>query len=103
MIGPVRLGGSDYHDGVLSQITGVLGVASGDVDWTIHVSDTAEGTTTASAFDASGTWVAGLNYSDHPRARGGSMIFKLTGAEMVRWSLERITAVVRRAGRSRKG
>ena len=102
MIGPIRLAGNTYYDGVLSEIRGVLGKDSGDVDWELLPDDTAEGTVEASTFDYSGTWEAGLNYADHPRCRGGSMILKLSGAESRRWSLERITATITQAGVSRK-
>lgn len=102
MLGPIRMGGNDYEDGMISEIYGKLAEDSGDVDWGIYTADTAEGAVMASTAAASGTWVAGLNYKEHPRVRGGSMIVKLSGAESVKWAYESGSVIREYAGRSRK-
>jgi len=54
------------------------------------------------AASATGTWSAGLNYKEHPRVRGGSLVIKLEGADAAKWAYESGSIIREYAGRSRK-
>lgn len=99
--GPIRLGGRNLNDGIITELVGTLGVDSGNVTWSVLVNDTPEGVSTASAFET-GTWVAGLNYNNHPRARGAAFILKVANAESRRWAMESAHAAVKKTGTTRK-
>jgi hypothetical protein len=100
--GPIRLGGEDYHEGLLNELIADAAGSSGDITWEVLVDETHQDATTASAF-ASGTFdTEGRNYTARPRARGGSFILKLSNAGDVAWSVERMTAVLKRVGRQRR-
>ena len=103
--GPVRLGGDDYRDGMLQELSVALGEDSGDVDWSVVVGSTHERLTEEAAF-ATGTFTVythgGLNYVVRPRARGGSFALRLSNGQSGRaWSIEKATMVQRRLGRQR--
>jgi len=99
-IGPIKPG--SMGDGRLDELAAVLAEDSGQVTWEIMTADTPEGAVEeTTAFDT-GTWSAGLNYTDRPRCRGGAVVLKLSGAEDQRWALERIAAVIAPLGRLRK-
>lgn len=94
-LGPIRLGGNAYTDGILLSMAGTLGAGSGDVTWTVYTADSAEGLVTASA-GPTGTWTAGRNYTVWPNRRGGAMIVELGNAEADRaWAFEGIAALVK--------
>jgi hypothetical protein len=97
LIGPFRLG-DEYHDGMLTEITGILDQQSGAVTWSVLVGDTAEEAVGASAF-AAGTWNAGRSTATYPRARGAAAVVKVSGA--TRWAMESIVAVVQQLGKQR--
>jgi hypothetical protein len=105
VIGPIRLW-DDYSIGSLVELIGT--VAEGcKVDWELRVADTPEAVMSAAAFKT-GTWTAGLNYKDRPRAKGGCFTLKIKkgtladGETRAHWALERILAVIEQAGRQRK-
>ena len=100
--GPVRLGGDDYHVGMLMELIGVTSKKSGEVDWEVLVGETHEDALGPNVF-ASGTWDrAGLNFKARPRARGGSFFLRLSNGLAKRaWSVESITAVVAQRGKQR--
>ena len=101
MLGPLRLGGDDYSDGVLSELVGAMASDSGGVKWSVLVGKTHEAVVTASAHKT-GVWAAGLNAKSHPRSRGGSAIVKLENNETNRaWAPERLSAVLSRRGKQR--
>ena len=103
VIGPLRVGGDDYHDGILSEIWGTLAGNSGQVTWGVQPSDTPEGAVTATA-TASGTWSEGLNPRTHPRVRAGSAAIKIENAETDRsWAVEQMGAILTRGGKHRIG
>lgn len=88
-IGPIQLGVPGELDGLLNEISATLGAASGDVEWSVHVGDTAEAAFAAEAFE-SGVWTAGLNLRNRPRARGQVAYLKLKGSDRSRWAFEGI-------------
>lgn len=103
--GPLRMGGSDYDKGLLTELIGVLAQNSGDVDWSVRVGETQESVLNADNFET-GTWQTqdwgGLNFKTRVRARGGSVMFRLSNGEPDRaWSVERITAVMHGIGNQR--
>ena len=96
-LGPIRLGGNAYTDGILLSMAGTLGAGSGDVKWTVYTADSAEGLVTASATGRpTGTWTAGRNHTVWPNRRGGAMIVELENADADRaWAFEGIAALVK--------
>jgi len=98
-LGPILLGGDEYIDGVLEELIGVLDAESENLTWAVHVGATAQEAYESTAF-ASGTWEAGLNYTERPRAGGHVMYLKLSSTK--RWSVERITGILRTSGRLRR-
>jgi len=103
-LGPMSLGGGggDYSEGLVVELVGSTAVSSGDVDWALKVGKTHEAAFNAAAF-VSGEWnTAGLNLKSHPRARGGAFCLKLSNGETnATWAVERITAVIKTAGKQR--
>ena len=98
--GPINIGGV-YYDGVVSELICELGEKSGDVRWDVYVGETAESVSSGTSF-ANGVLSEGLNYKHHPRARGGSMILKLSSNDHEPWAVERVTMLVERAGSQRR-
>lgn len=84
--GPVRLGDAT-HDGLLTELTAVLGEGSEDITYGVYTADTMEQVFT-STVRQTGTWVAGLNYTDRSRTRGGAMGLKLSST--LPWAIENI-------------
>lgn len=103
LYGPIRLGGNDYQDGMISELIGTLANGSGDVAWSVLVDETSEEAAAASAF-ATGTWATDSRqrqYTARPRARGGSFYLKLANSGNTSWEVESIVAIVNRLGRQR--
>ena len=102
VIGPMRLGGSDWVNGTIYEIVATLADDSGDVEWAVMVADTMEGALDASA-SVTGTWVAGRNHTVRPRRGGGAFALRLENGETNNgWALEVLTAVIGPRGRQRK-
>jgi hypothetical protein len=105
--GPFRLGAGDYVTGKLMELIGSLDQDSGSVRWKLYVGDTHEAVVeivkNGDAPFAEGIWTPGLNYKARPIARGGSAILQIEDVDGEQWSMERITAVVKAAGRQRLG
>ena len=100
-IGPIIIAG-DGNDGLVRDLDGYLAYDSGDVTWSIYVDETAEGVFGKSAF-TSGTWSGGgLQYREHPRARGQAMLLRLGSSGYQGWSIEKVVAIVERLGVVRK-
>lgn len=100
-LGPIRLGGSDYIDGIITEMIGTLAEDSGPVTWEVATADTHEGALDASARDT-GTWAAGLNRKNRPRARGRAVVVKLENQATNRaWALDSLVGVAMRRGRQR--
>ncbi|MFA7279112.1 MAG: hypothetical protein WC100_03360 [Sterolibacterium sp.] len=100
--GPIRLGGDDYHDGIIDEVIGVTAKNGGDVGVTVYTGPSHE-----SAFDdtrpGTATWdIAGLNFKFRPRKRGASFYLKLANGQTGRaWAIERVTAKVNVGGKQR--
>lgn len=100
-IGPVHLDPNNGLEGLLTEIQGVLGGASGNVQWELRAGKSAQEAYEATA-QASGTWsLDGLNAKSYPRVRGVSAFLRIKNYGKVRWFMERMTAVIRTAGRRR--
>lgn len=97
---PIRLT-DDWNQGVLTEMVATTDNASGPIGYDILVGDCHQDILTASVF-ASGTWQTGLQHSTRSRARGGSFGLKLRNGDHQRWTVEKIMALVKRAGRHRK-
>jgi len=99
---PYRTTADPVGDGLVLALYGRLADESGAVTWSLHVGQTAEAAAKATAF-ASGTWTAGLNYAERPRARGPYFVLKITGnSDDEPWAIEEVNAVTKPAGRVRK-
>lgn len=106
LIGPFRLSDNAYFEGLLNEISSVVGKESGGITWELYVSAYAE-KAVADALDSSvtafatGTWMAGLNSTNRPRARGNAAVLKLSGSTDRAWAMEQIMVVSERLGRQR--
>ena len=100
--GPLMLGPGGMFEGAITQLNARLAATSDDVTWSIRVGETPEEAVLSDAFDT-GTWSAGLNYTDRPRARGAYAYIRLANSTAARaWALETLFMAVRKAGRLRK-
>lgn len=100
-IGPIHLDPENFDHGLLTEMIGVLGDGSGDVDWSIRTGHSAQEAYNATAI-ASGTWTfGGMNPTVYPRIRGVSAFLRLSNNTTTRWFMERISAIVKSAGRRR--
>lgn len=110
LIGPLRLGSNDWSRGLVESLIAVLGESSGNVTWSVFVGDTAEAAYksysdvtilgSGSAF-ATGTWIAGRNYTVRPQA-GGYAAYLLLSASGVAWAMEQVVAMFEQLGEVRK-
>ncbi|MFZ5832700.1 MAG: hypothetical protein ACOY3P_21645, partial [Planctomycetota bacterium] len=98
-MGPVPLA-ADGAVGSMLAMDGVLAEGSGSVTWALKPSLTFEGIASAADSD-SGTWSAGLNYTNHPACRGQAFALKIAGTPGRKWAVEQVTAHVKDAGRRR--
>jgi len=96
--GPMLLGKSGAHEGMITELIGVPAEGSGDVDWELKVGKTIERAKNATAF-TSGTWREGINRTIRTRARGYAWYLKLKGKGGAPWAMERITAGLQTSGR----
>jgi len=90
-MGPIQLNDGETH-GRLLRLHGITAASSADVTWRVLVADTAEQVSeyAKAAIEAlvagnsptnihsSGTWTAGVNHRNYPRARGLYMILLLS-------------------------
>ena len=97
--GPIRLGGDDYHTGLLEELIAALDTASNAVTWSTYTGNTFQEAYQNTTAFATGTWGPSLNYKVRPRMRGPCFYLKVssTGAAGP-WAMERITAVIKRGG-----
>lgn len=101
-LGPFHLDPDNLNEGILTELTAVLGVGSGDVDYALRTGFSAQEAYNATAL-VTGTWsIDGLNYTTNPRLRGVTGFLRLSNNTTKRWFLERITALVKPAGRRRR-
>lgn len=97
-IGPVALNDKETH-GRLLRLHGITAASSADVTWRVLVADTAEQVSvyakaaieslvasgTPANVHSSGTWTAGVNHRNYPRARGLFMILLLSSSGTWGW------------------
>jgi len=82
LLGPILLGETDYHDGLLNELIVTLGEFSGDVNWFAFTGDNSEEAFRqyqSNSFFATARLVAGYNVTHRPRMRGHSAFVKLQG------------------------
>lgn len=111
-IGPVQLNNGETY-GRLLRLHGITASNSADVTWRVLVADTAEQVSvyakaaiealaaggTPSNVQSSGTWTAGVNHRDYPRARGLFMILLLSSSGT--WGWEGAVCVMEPSGKWR--
>jgi hypothetical protein len=111
-IGPVQLNNGETY-GRLLRLHGITASNSADVTWRVLVADTAEQVSvyakaaiealaaggTPSNVQSSGTWTAGVNHRDYPRARGLFMILLLSSSGD--WGWEGAVCVMEPSGKWR--
>lgn len=137
LYGPIRLGRNEYMEGMLKELIGVLpeNVNAGDIEWSLWPGETHDEAALAHRLDgakpfARGVWSTGssddqgLQITERPRTRGGSMFLKLSGNQTVvnddgdevlnddgqvvttdsvrPWTIERVTAVIEPVGKQRR-
>lgn len=100
-VGPFQLSPNGDSEGTVLEVSAILPPDSGNVDWSLHVGDSAELAFRADPFD-SGTFVPEFNnIRSRVRAKGMAAILKLSTTGGVAWSLETIRMRVKIAGRKR--
>ena len=99
VMGPIGLN-SDLMVGTILSLDAVIAERSGDVMWEVAPSLTFEGASSATAA-ASGTWVAGINATVYPAARGQAFSLKVIGTPGRCWAMEQITGTIKEGGRRR--
>ena len=103
LLGPFHLDREGFTEGMVSELQGSLGRDSGPVKWTVMAGNSAEEAYYADS-TKEGEWSrSGLNFNARPRERGVSAFVKIAGkaGSARHWFMERVTAVIRSAGRRR--
>ena len=98
--GPIRMGISGRHDGLIQSMQAKLPEGSGQVDWALLVGDSATAALTAFEPEASGRWFPGRNLPDVVRVRGNSAYLVLSSDQP--WSVEEITLWMQSGGIQRQ-
>jgi hypothetical protein len=98
--GPIPLWGTDYMEAVILELIAVLAEKSGDVDWQVRTSKVHEAVA-AAASRAEGSFQKGLNPKKRVRLRGVAAMIRLSNSENRQWAVERISMIVRVAGKQR--
>ena len=110
LIGPIRLGGHDTHEGKLAELTGILSQHSNNVTWEIFTGETPEAAYISYLEDQqngetsrhTGTLTAGMSHRQHPRARGAACFIRLSANTVdQKWAMEAIQIRRQIAGRVR--
>lgn len=103
LLGPFHLDREGFTEGMLSELQGSIARDSGPVTWEVLTGNSAEECYYEDAH-STGEWSrAGLNNTARPRSRGVSCLVKVgaKAGSLQRWALERVTAVIRSAGKRR--
>jgi len=95
LLGPIKLGGDEHFQGLVSSLTGILDGTSGAVTWGLQVGDSPEAAATAAPL-LTGTWSGGRNYIEHPRLAGCTAYLKLSSTS--RWAMEAALLRIQRLG-----
>lgn len=100
----VPIAGLD-QEGILHSIVATLAKDSANVNWAIHVGDSAEQAFNSTAAFTGTQWSYAayryLNYTHYPRVRGAYCYVKVSDVSNNRWLLEQITADVVSCGQRR--
>lgn len=100
-LGPIKMG-DEFREGEVQDLIARMAEDSGDVDWFLYCDDSHEIVLHSSSIE-DGTWGEGLNYTDHPKRNGYSMMLRIENNSTTRsWSLEKITARLETLGEMRK-
>lgn len=109
LYGPFQLQQEGYDEGVLTELKADMGEVSGRVQWDVFAGQTSEECWIKVLSDnsrESGYWsganLSGQQYTSRPRVRGVSAIVRVKSGEIRRWFMERVTGVLRSAGRRRR-
>jgi hypothetical protein len=100
LIGPIALGATGYHDGILREVIGQLAADSGDVTLQIQVGDSVESAFNAVPRDAF-TLRAGKNLTHSPRLRGNACFLRLSSTGGTAWAMEQLSIVRESLGKQR--
>ena len=108
-IGPIRIGGSDYDEGKLTEMIGTPHAQLGSIAWTVKAATNAQALFNAASGAVStitGTWTtgsegSGLNAKDRQRIRGGACVIRLEEVSGAPWAIESIQAAIQVAGKQR--
>jgi hypothetical protein len=95
-IGPIMI--REHYEAFVKSLQAILGEESGDVDYAVHVGETAQRAFESDAFDT-GTWDASRNPVTPLNAAGHAVYVKLSSTN--RWAMETIQACLRNTGRVR--
>ena len=100
-VGPIRPAGDEYAEGIIAEIVGALATLSGPVSWELWSGNTAEEAFRSGQNIASGTFSeTGVNFTEHPRARGAAVWIKLTAPTPISpWAMEKLTIAIEPSGR----
>jgi len=99
--GPMNLGASGYHEGMVEQIQMTMAEDSGDVTWAAYYGSNAEEAASSTSNPRTGTYTGGSQFTVYPMLRGGAWRMRLTGTSGYRWAVESMSAVVRELGKAR--
>jgi len=101
-IGPLKLSGDDYHDGILHELVCSLAYNSGAVSWQVKVGLSAEEAANATSRKAGVFSNAGFNPTVRPRLSGGAAFIRLGNQDNnSEWALESLSVLIERGGRRR--
>lgn len=99
-IGPMALGGTEFDNGMVEQISVNMAADSGSVTWSVWTGATPEAAITSSN-PATGTFTGGGQKVIYPMRSGGAWVLKLVGTTGYRWACDAMTAIVRNLGKAR--
>jgi hypothetical protein len=100
-LGPIFLG-PPYGEGILHSLAIALTTDSDVVDWSVHVGQSVEEALAATAIFNGTQWtIDGLNYQQHPRARGHVAFIKIFDVSNRPWIYEQLLATIQPASQRR--
>lgn len=101
-IGPMALGGGDFDNGQVEQITVDMAENSGNVTWSVWTAATPELAATGTPVNpATGTFTSGGQKVIYPMRSGRAWCLKLTGTTGYRWAADSMAAILRLLGKAK--
>ena len=100
-IGPLSLGASGYHEGLVEQLAITMATDSGSTTWVAYGGFSPEEAATLTTYSRTGTFTGGSQHTVYPMLRGSAWRLRFSGTTGYRWALESATAVVRELGKQR--